>query len=230
MFKVNEIIWKSNVYIENTIFISSLPDVTRNSVGMARLAEPVRRVSGRAWLTWNQNTFTWFSFYHALLKDLRAKRQRNKWKADAVLFELADVANALWCKSVTSFNQSKRCYHGQRQYLPILFRDRFWRHRLIAFAQAQFNSDLISYNYVIIPLLSGEFCSRCMIKYVLFGYFLFGTDALLFEHIRHGKFINYIYPATDYICYSFRFLLFDLLSCYKVKLWISTSFRTTGIC
>ena len=39
------------LYIENTIFvflISSLSGVNRNSVGMARLAESVRRVSGRA--------------------------------------------------------------------------------------------------------------------------------------------------------------------------------------
>ena len=37
--------------IENTsqcLLISSLSGETRNSVGMARLAEPVRRVSGRA--------------------------------------------------------------------------------------------------------------------------------------------------------------------------------------
>ena len=33
----------------------------------------------------------------------------------------------------------------------------------MTFAQAQFYSDLISHN-VIIPLLSGEFCSRCMIQ------------------------------------------------------------------
>ena len=33
-------------------------------------------------------------FYHALLADLMAKRQQNKRKADAVLFELAEVVNA----------------------------------------------------------------------------------------------------------------------------------------
>ena len=46
----------------------------------------------------------------------KKKNSQNKWKADAVLFELHDVANALWRKSATTFNQSKRCYHGQRQY------------------------------------------------------------------------------------------------------------------
>ena len=34
-----------------------------------------------------------FSIYHALLDNLMAKR--HQWKADAVSFELADVANAL---------------------------------------------------------------------------------------------------------------------------------------
>ena len=48
--------------------------------------------------------------------DLMAKRQRHKWNADAVLFAIADVANGLWCKSVTSFNLSRRCDRGQRQY------------------------------------------------------------------------------------------------------------------
>ena len=36
-----------------------------------------------------------FSIYHALIEDLMAKRQLNERKAGAVLFELADVANAL---------------------------------------------------------------------------------------------------------------------------------------
>ena len=33
--------------------------------------------------------------FHALLANLMAKRQQKKCKADAVLFELADVTNAL---------------------------------------------------------------------------------------------------------------------------------------
>ena len=58
---------------------------------------------------------TRFSIYHALLEDLVAKRQGNKFKAGAVLFELADVEKALRRKSVTSFSQSKCCYQGQHQ-------------------------------------------------------------------------------------------------------------------
>ena len=41
------------------------------------------------------NTLTLFSIYQALLADLIAKIHQNKRKADANLFELADVANAL---------------------------------------------------------------------------------------------------------------------------------------
>ena len=37
---------------------------------------------------------SWFSNYHASFADLMTKRQRSKCKADRVLFELADVANA----------------------------------------------------------------------------------------------------------------------------------------
>ena len=33
-----------------------------------------------------------------------------------LLFKLADIANVLLRKSVTSFNQSKCCYHGQHQF------------------------------------------------------------------------------------------------------------------
>ena len=32
------------------------------------------------------------------------KWQQNKWKADTILFQLDDIANALWRKFVTSFN------------------------------------------------------------------------------------------------------------------------------
>ena len=42
---------RSHIYIENTMLVSLdeiLSGETRNSVGMARLAEPVRRVSDRA--------------------------------------------------------------------------------------------------------------------------------------------------------------------------------------
>ena len=45
----------------------------------------------------------WFSIYHALFADLKAKIQQNKCKAGAGLFELAGIANAFGCKSVTSF-------------------------------------------------------------------------------------------------------------------------------
>ena len=44
--------------------------------------------------------------YQALFADFMAKVQLKKWKADADLYELADVANAIWRESVTSFNIS----------------------------------------------------------------------------------------------------------------------------
>ena len=42
-----------------------------------------------------KNNATWFSIYHTSFKDFTLKRQENKCKADSVLCELADVANAL---------------------------------------------------------------------------------------------------------------------------------------
>ena len=47
-------------------------------------------------LTFHTSGDTWpTAFYHPLLADLMAKRQRNKCKADDVIFEFADAANAL---------------------------------------------------------------------------------------------------------------------------------------
>ena len=37
----------------------------------------------------------WFSIYHAFLADLMAKKSAKQMKREAVLFELADIANAL---------------------------------------------------------------------------------------------------------------------------------------
>ena len=61
---------------------------------MARLAKPVDLFLVEPDKL-DIQTLTWFSINHALLVDLMVKRQQHKWKADAVLFELADVVNAL---------------------------------------------------------------------------------------------------------------------------------------
>ena len=48
----------------------------------------------------------WFSVYHASLQDFKARRTSKKGKTYAVLYEFADVANALWRNFATSFKQS----------------------------------------------------------------------------------------------------------------------------
>ena len=62
-------------------------------------------------------------------------------------FELVDVENALWRKSVTSFNQSKLLS------LPTLLCSQsfaeFASKSLITFAQARFHSDMISHHVII---------------------------------------------------------------------------------
>ena len=87
-----------------------------------------------------------------------AKRESNKTKSNAVLFEL--VMLQMCYKSVTPFNQFTIVFKvnvNVANCLQILLHG----HSLITFAQAQFFSDIISH-HVIISLLSGKFRSRCM--------------------------------------------------------------------
>ena len=55
----------------------------------------------------------------------RKDSETNKKQAQICLNKFAGVEHALRRKSMTSFNKPKRCYHGQCQYWPLLFRDRF---------------------------------------------------------------------------------------------------------
>ena len=54
---------------QKRVGLASLSGKIRISKGIARLAEPVRCISGRA--PDNQKTLTWLSVYHALLADYR---------------------------------------------------------------------------------------------------------------------------------------------------------------
>ena len=52
----------------------------------------------------------------------KKKKQNKKKKKNS---ETITKQTQVCSNSVTSFNQSKCCYHGQRQQYPVLFRDRF---------------------------------------------------------------------------------------------------------
>ena len=136
------------------LLISSLSSKTRNSVGMARLTEPVRRVSVR---TWYQETLTWFSIYHASSQNNEAWRASTKWNANAVSSELADVVNSLWRRFFDAFWPIECYYHGQRMYVASP-RQRSLLKESPAMAQAQFYLHMVS-------CYQEKFYSRCMIKY-----------------------------------------------------------------
>lgn len=75
-------------------------------------------------------------------------------------------------------------------------------------------------------LSANHICTICTTYIICFS--LFRSDASLFRHTRYEEFINY--PVTGCIRYAFLLsLLFVLLSCCKVRLWVSALFGTTGI-
>ena len=92
--------------IENTLSVSFDIKFFRRDQKQRRNGQALRASPTSFWSSLKNliSKDTYIVFYlSCMISRFNGKETAKKCKANAVLFELADVANALWCKLATSF-------------------------------------------------------------------------------------------------------------------------------